>query len=219
MMSDIPIKVMIIAEDPLARAGLAALLENERGISIAGSMASDAVSNDMLALYLPDVILWDVGWESGSQEPQETSAEIDWSDALMEDGPPLVALISDESQAVFAWTSGAQGLLDRGSPGSEVMIALQAVTHGLTVMKQEFGVQLMPTIEGSEISPLEPLTAREFEVLQLLAEGISNKELAQRLEVSEHTVKFHVNSIFRKLGAQSRTQAVVRASRLGLILL
>jgi DNA-binding NarL/FixJ family response regulator len=67
--------------------------------------------------------------------------------------------------------------------------------------------------------PLEELTAREMEVLQLLAEGLPNKSIAQRLDISEHTVKFHVNSILRKLEAQSRTEAVVQATRLGLILL
>jgi len=66
---------------------------------------------------------------------------------------------------------------------------------------------------------LEELTAREMEVLQLLAEGLPNKSIAQRLDISEHTVKFHVNAILRKLEAQSRTEAVVQATRLGLILL
>jgi DNA-binding NarL/FixJ family response regulator len=67
--------------------------------------------------------------------------------------------------------------------------------------------------------PAEELTPRELEVLQLLAEGLSNKAIAYRLDISEHTVKFHVNAILGKLSAQSRTEAVVQATRLGLIIL
>ena len=74
-----------------------------------------------------------------------------------------------------------------------------------------------PDIEPSPL--VESLTPREVEVLQLLAEGLPNKGIAQRLGISEHTVKFHVNAIMGKLGAQSRTEAVVQATRLGLILL
>jgi DNA-binding NarL/FixJ family response regulator len=69
------------------------------------------------------------------------------------------------------------------------------------------------------VAPSDPLTPREQEVLQLLAEGLPNKVIAQRLTISEHTVKFHINAILGKLGAQSRTDAVVRATRSGLLLL
>ena len=74
-------------------------------------------------------------------------------------------------------------------------------------------------VDNPPLPPAEPLTARELQVLRLLAEGLANKAIAQRLAISEHTVKFHVNAIMGKLGADSRTEAVVRASRLGLILL
>jgi DNA-binding NarL/FixJ family response regulator len=83
--------------------------------------------------------------------------------------------------------------------------------------------ELLPLLRpdsSPDLPPLpEPLTPREQEVLQLLAEGLPNKAIARQLEISDHTVKFHVNAIMGKLGAQSRTEAVVRATRLGLVLL
>ena len=81
------------------------------------------------------------------------------------------------------------------------------------------GGALLPTHGATDAFKVEELTKREHEVLKLLAEGLSNRSIAVQLEISEHTVKYHVNSILRKLGAQSRTEAVVRATRSGLILL
>jgi DNA-binding NarL/FixJ family response regulator len=77
----------------------------------------------------------------------------------------------------------------------------------------------LPRSERPAEAPAEALTPRELEVLQLLAEGLPNKTIARQLSISEHTVKFHLNAIMSKLGAQSRTEAVVRATRLGLIIL
>jgi two-component system nitrate/nitrite response regulator NarL len=218
-MSETPIRVLILADDPLARAGVASLLEEREEVVVAGSMATANLGEDSLDVFRPDVILWDLGWDSGSGEAQGGSPEFNWAEAIREDGPPLVALLSDDSQALYAWTMGAKAVLDRGAAGSELVLATRAVSRGLTVIAEKYQVHLLPTIEGIQGFPLEPLTGRELEVLQLLAEGLSNKALAGQLEVSESTVKFHINAIFRKLGVQSRTQAVIRASRLGLILL
>jgi two-component system nitrate/nitrite response regulator NarL len=218
-MFETPVRVLIIADDPLARAGIYALLEDQEEVVIAGSMAMDGMQGDSLDVFRPDVILWDLGWDTGQVEVQGNPSDVMWSEAVSEDRPPLVALLTDDSQALFAWTVGARGILDRGEAASALTLTLRAVSRGLTVIAETYRPQLLPSIEGAEGSPLEPLTERELEVLQLLAEGLSNKALALQLEVSESTVKFHVNAIFRKLGVQSRTQAVIRGSRLGLILL
>ncbi len=93
--------------------------------------------------------------------------------------------------------------------------------RSLVVLDGSFAGDLLLSAqpEASGDRPVEDLTPRELEVLQLLAEGLANKAIAQRLGVSDHTIKFHVNAILGKLGAQSRTEAVVRATRLGLIVL
>jgi DNA-binding NarL/FixJ family response regulator len=88
----------------------------------------------------------------------------------------------------------------------------------LVVFDPSLALEPSPARDPS-LTLVEDLTPRETEVLQLLADGLTNKAIAQRLGISDHTVKFHVNSVLGKLGAQSRTEAVVRASRLGLLLL
>jgi two-component system nitrate/nitrite response regulator NarL len=96
---------------------------------------------------------------------------------------------------------------------------LRAAAGGLIVLDPALAGAVLSARETSPDRLVEELTPRELEVLQLLAEGLPNKAIGLRLEISEHTVKFHVNAILGKLGAQSRTEAVVRASRLGLIIL
>lgn len=218
-MSETLLNVLILADDPLARAGIAALLDDREEVAVAGSMDPNVMQEDVLDVYRPDAILWDIGWDSGAGEGRGSASVADWAETIREDGPPMIALLSDESQALFAWTMGATGVLNRGSSGPELVLALQAVSRGLMVIAEPYRLQLLPAIEGAQGLPHEALTERELEVLQLLAEGLSNKALALQLGVSESTVKFHVNAIFRKLGVQSRTQAVIRGSRLGLILL
>ena len=119
----------------------------------------------------------------------------------------------------------AFGALARDAGAEEITAAIAAVAGGLTVLDRQLATEALAAIErprvAIEASPVsdEPLTAREREVLQLLAQGIPNKQIAQRLRISEHTVKFHVSAIMTKLGASSRTEAVTTAARRGLLLL
>jgi DNA-binding NarL/FixJ family response regulator len=116
---------------------------------------------------------------------------------------------------------GVRAILPRDSSPQEIAVALQAVAHDLVALTPELLESLLPA--GSEDREeeneylQEPLTARETEVLALLAEGAGNKEIAAKLNMSEHTAKFHVSSILGKLGATTRTEAVTRGYRLGLI--
>jgi DNA-binding NarL/FixJ family response regulator len=132
---------------------------------------------------------------------------------------PSVALLPDETHAAAAWAAGAQGLLLRDADAERLAAAVTAVAHGLTAFDSALVAALAPVRDQAPLPAPETLTPRELEVLRLLAEGLSNKAIARRLGISEHTVKFHANAILGKLGAQSRTEAVVRATRLGLILL
>ncbi|HKZ50710.1 MAG TPA: response regulator transcription factor, partial [Dehalococcoidia bacterium] len=125
----------------------------------------------------------------------------------------------DNAQAAEAWASGAQGLLLRDVDAAILLTALRAVSQGLVVLASELAAAVPPARARGAMPLAEELTPRELEVLQLLAEGLPNKSIAQRLGISEHTVKFHVNAILGKLGAQSRTEAVILATRLGLVLL
>lgn len=177
----------------------------------------------------------------------DVSLRVAQADALVLDGPleriaevngqvPVLALVS-ESDTLAAIAAGASGALERNSPPEVILAALVALREGLAVFDKSFVKSLVPpaddaphvdegqtpTLQAMKIAPdsdeleRQPLTAREREVLVLLAEGQSNKQIGRQLHVSEHTAKFHVNAILSKLGAQKRVEAVVRAARLGLI--
>jgi DNA-binding NarL/FixJ family response regulator len=203
------IRVLIMAEDPLARAGLAAILADEPECTIVGRLGHWVELPDVLAVFQPDIVLWDLGWEPDSQP--------DGASMLEEVQLPILALVADNTQTVDAWTAGAQGVLVREVDTQSLVAALQAVAQGLVTLDQELAAELLPPRDEPSEFLIEDLTSREAEVLQLLAEGLANKTIAHRLDISEHTVKFHVNAILGKLGVQSRTEAVVRAMRLGLI--
>jgi DNA-binding NarL/FixJ family response regulator len=99
------------------------------------------------------------------------------------------------------------------------MQAVMAVAEGLVTVDPAFDESLRPARELPSLPLVEELTPRELEVLQVLARGLSNKAIGYHLDISEHTVKFHVNAIMSKLGAQSRTEAAVRATQMGLVIL
>ena len=134
---------------------------------------------------------------------------------------PVLALTASED-VLPAIAAGASGALHKDSPPELVLAAASALHQGLAVFDRSFVEKLVPTApqaQAAESGPdeREELTPRESEVLALLAEGLSNKEIASRLDISDHTAKFHVNSILQKMGAQKRVEAVVRAARLGII--
>jgi len=212
-MSDL--RLLIVAADPLVRAGLATLLSGQAGVQIVGQVDAGQTLPAEIDIYQPELIVWDLGWDpAGSLALLE---ELSGDQEL--DGVPVLVLIPDEEPAGLAWSAGARGLLFRDVTAPRLLAAIQAITQDLAAVEPVLMAGLMVSASFEEPAPAEDLTPRELEVLQLLAEGLANRAIAQELAISEHTVKFHVNAIMSKLSAQSRTAAVVRATRLGLILL
>ncbi len=162
-----------------------------------------------MGVYRPDVILWDLGWNP--EENLERIVELGVEDI------PMLTLLQDESFTQDALTAGARGLLPRQADRAKLTMAVRATASGLAVIDPGLSAELFPTGEGAPPYSFEPLTPREQEVLGLIAEGLTNKAIAHQLDISEFTVKYHVNAVLRKLGAQSRTEAAMRAARLGLI--
>jgi DNA-binding NarL/FixJ family response regulator len=199
--------ILILADNPLARVGLAALLAEQPALTVAGQSSGLALADD-LDLFKPEVVICDWGWNGG----------LDRLTAAREAGVPVLALVEDVVGAGEAWSAGARGLLPREAEAEAIAAAVSALSAGMVVMQPDYFNTLTLVVPRLE-AEVEPLTAREREVLQLLAEGLPNKIIAARLKITDHTVKFHVNAIMTKLGVQSRTEAVVRATRLGLILL
>jgi DNA-binding NarL/FixJ family response regulator len=130
----------------------------------------------------------------------------------------VLALPWTTDQARDALAAGARGVLSRDRLEQELLASLQAVSLGLIVLDEAFAEGLLRPAAPAD-ALVEPLTARESEVLQLLAEGLTNRALGERLGISEHTAKFHVNAILGKLAARSRGEAIAQAARLGLLVL
>lgn len=209
------LRLLLVADNPLARAGLATLIADQPGMAIVGQVAGGETLPADIEIYQPDVVIWDLGWE-----PEESLNLLhELAADTMEGNLRFVALLPEVDQVPAIASAGVQGLLLRNISSEQLLAAVTAAANDLVVLDPEIMAALLPAGPLEEMTPVEELTPREREVLQLLAEGLANKAIAQRLEISEHTVKFHVNAIMSKLGVQSRTAAVVRATRLGLILL
>ena len=204
------VRVLIVAEDPLARAGLAAWLSEQPGCDVVGRVSARDDLKAALEAYRPDVLVWDLGWD-----PTE---DLDRIAGLTDTVPPVAALVPDEIHAIGAWASGARAILSRDIDATSLSAAVTAVSRGMLVLSPELASAISRTRGQLPPKPVEQLTPRELQVLRLLAEGLPNKAIADQLDISHHTVKFHVNSILSKLDARSRTEAVVSATRHGLIL-
>jgi DNA-binding NarL/FixJ family response regulator len=219
-----PLRVLVVADDPLARGGLAALLAGKSDCVVTGQIAASADILSDVEVYRPDVVLWDVGWESvpsvSSVQHSVSVSHLEALTVLQEAEYPVVMLLPDRNLVLDAWALSVRGLLFRDADADRLIASLQAVGVGLAVLDPELVMSfLLPPAAVNSAPKDQVLTSREQEVLTLLAEGLPNKSIADRLRISDHTVKFHVNAIMSKLGAQSRTDAVVRATRQGLFLL
>jgi two-component system, NarL family, nitrate/nitrite response regulator NarL len=205
-----PVRVLVLSDDPLVSAGLARLLE-EGGDALVVADPAEA-----------EVALVDAG---RAGEPERSGRGLD---LLGELAVAAVALVGDEEDAALALAAGARGAVLRSTDPAALWAALVAARAGLTVLDGAFSTAAAPPASpvGSAIASARAgagrgaeLTAREREVLSLLSRGLSNKQIAQRLAISDHTAKFHVNGILGKLGAATRTEAVVIAARQGLVAL
>jgi len=211
------IRVFLIAALPLARAALQNRFKAQ-SVKIVGSATSiDALGGD-LSDSQADVLLVDASGES----PEAIIESLAYSELAAE--IPVVVLTEATAPAVSAQAlqAGIRALLPSEVPTDQLTAALQAAAAGLVVLHPTEIPAAFPT-SASASQPLaelsEPLTRREREVLQMLAAGLANKEIAARLHISDHTAKFHVAAILGKLGAATRTEAVALGIRRGLVLL
>lgn len=205
--SPAPIRTVLAAADPLARSGLRALLEGQPELRLVSVVDLALDSVESLADLEADVVVIDLGWDS---ESDSAAALESWREI----GVPLLLLVEVDPDAGWPAQSGAASVLARDRDGGTIRLVLQAIVRGLRVTDPRLGA---PAPRPVPIP--EPLTARELQVLRLLADGRSNRAIGQELAISEHTVKFHVTSILAKLGAESRTEAAVLGVRAGLIAL
>lgn len=209
------IRVAIVAPAIAVRAGLRSLLGDEAAIEVTGEAAS-------LSELLPDPANIDVlvlGYQSLSDAEIEETLQAARDLAIL----ILVGEQAEAVRSVLELPVQAWGLLPLEASTEELLAAVSALHQGLLVGAPSLIKPLFADLPAARDLAaddlIEPLTDRETEVLQLLAEGLANKQIAARLGISEHTVKFHGSAIYAKLGAASRTEAVRIGVRQGLILL
>jgi DNA-binding NarL/FixJ family response regulator len=214
-----PIRVVIVDDHAVVRRGLLAFLETEPDLEVVGVAGGGAEALAQLETLagddqLPDVVLMDLRMEP--LDGIETTRRIRSRFADVE----VVALTSfgENARVQAALEAGASGYLLKDADADEVTAAIRAAHRGELQLDPAIARRLMSTLRPSTSqSPAEELTARELEVLRLLAEGRANKEIAAALSLSERTARTHVSSILAKLGLNSRTQAALWAVREGLV--
>jgi DNA-binding NarL/FixJ family response regulator len=211
------IRVLVQASSEVAQAGLEALLRAQSTIQIVRRTHGREASNPETVEGAADVVLVEL------QDPEDELQR----DALHHaaSGTAVVVLAHETTTEWIRemLRSGVRAILSPNGTGPEIIAAIEAAFAGLLILHPS-NVDVLSSAQNSGSnsavsSTSEPLTSREGEVLQLLALGLANKEIAARMEISEHTVKFHVASIMGKLGAASRTEAVTLGIRRGIVMI
>ena len=220
------IRVGVVARSAIVRAGLTALLSAQSGFTVVGAAEPDTLLQ-AIDRWQAEVIVLEI---EGSDE--DMAILLPWFELKLEPGfeptlSPQIIVLLDEAEPETVrdlLRLDVRGILPQAIGSGEITAAIEAVAMGLIVLHPGFSDELQPALTDLPAPlPAQPATAsltpREMEVLQMIAEGMSNKTIARRLHLSEHTIKFHISSIFSKLQVSSRTEAVIAGTRLGLILL
>jgi DNA-binding NarL/FixJ family response regulator len=214
------VRVLIVAPYASVRAGLHVLIAAAGGCAVIGEASGSADLERLLPAARPDVVLMQGAGDGGEGDTPRVL------DLLASSRSDAGVVILGESRGEAPLRAGAAlrgwAFLMREADGPQIAAAVRAVAAGLIVLDRSLAPLLTGTARGGadpDALAGEALTGRESEVLQLMAEGLPNKGIAVRLGISQHTVKFHVAAILAKLGASSRTEAVMLGARRGYVLL
>ena len=216
-------RVLVVAQSAVVRAGLESLIAGSSGLELAGS--SSILMPDDFARQVENSGAEVVLVELGAHDEKAFHALL----AILEEGTSVAVVVLSEMAESARWQealrTGVRAILPHEATPHEIFAAVEAAAAGLVVLESTMVESLLDeaasprrALQPTE-SQDEALTPREIEVLGMMAEGSGNKQIAFRLGISEHTVKFHVASIFAKLGASSRTEAVTLGVRRGLVML
>jgi two-component system, NarL family, response regulator YdfI len=219
-----PVRVLISAASSITRAGLERLLEKQPSVHLVGAISGADGLPPAIAEYDPDVVLLHL---------EAQSSETNWEELIALEVP--IVLLADEADLVSATAAlagGVQAILLGDATGAELAAAAHSAAAGLLTLSGDLadlvrqGLLAHSREEANDSvedagpiadASVEHLTLREREVLEMMMEGLSNKEIAAHLNISAHTVKFHISSILGKLGASTRTEAAAIGLRRGLI--
>ena len=208
------IRILIVDDHPVVREGLAGMIATQPDLEVVGEAGNGVEAIRQAATLSPDLILMDL------QMPTMDGAVA--IRQILQDNPGarvlvLTAFDTDE-RILHAVEAGAQGYLLKGVPRDDLFRAIRVVADGGSLLQPSVAAKLLSRVgQMLKQEETEQLTEREREVLDLLAKGLRNKEIAEKLFISERTVKFHVGIIFQKLGVSNRAEAVSKAIQTGLV--
>lgn len=219
------IEIVVVDDHPVVRAGIVGLLETEIGFQVVGEAESGEAALALLAHREThvDVVLMDLRMPGmGGVAATRQIVERDDSENSGAGSPRVLVFTTYETDDLIleAIEAGASGYLLKAAPAAELIAGVRAVAAGQTVLAPSIAAQLARAAQATRENPGVPvpqLTAREREVLSLVAEGLSNAAIAAQLYIGESTVKTHLVHVFEKLGVGDRTLAVMRAMELGLL--
>jgi DNA-binding NarL/FixJ family response regulator len=207
-----PISILVVDDHPVVRAGLVTILGTQPDFVVVGEAEDADTAIQRLLSLRPNVLLLDLEMPGGDGVDVLRRAQESGSDARA-----LVFTAFDADDRILAAVrAGAQGYLLKGAPREELFRAIRVVHEGGSLLEPVVASKLLRQVRHPS-TPEARVTARELEVLCLVARGRQNKEIARDLAVTERTVKFHLSALMRKLGASNRVEAVSAAIRLGLI--
>ena len=206
------LKILIADDHQIVRRGLRMTIDAEKDMLVVGEAAEGAAALALVRKHAPDVVLLDL------QMPGQNGVET--LEQLRPEFPNLPVLIltsfSDDAHIYAALRAGASGFLLKEMDGDELVEAIRGAAKGRPQLHPEIARKLMARAPMPE-DPFESLTGRERDILKLLGHGLSNKEIALELTLTEMTVKGYVSDLLAKLGASDRTQAALMAARYGLV--
>ena len=209
------IRLVLVDDHAILREGLRSVLERQRGLVVVGEASSEAEAVAVVLATTPDVVLLDLKLSAGS-EYEGLSLCTKLSAAHPGIGLLVLTTFLDEDLVVRAVHAGARGYVVKDVDTTELVRAIRAISAGDSAFDSRSAAAVVRSMSG-RADVHQQLTARELEVLRLLATGLSNNKIGEQLYISATTAKFHVSNIMRKLEVSRRAEAVYAASKRGLI--
>lgn len=213
-MSDEIIRIVIADDHPVVRDGLAAILATQPDMEVVGEASNGHEVVALVAELKPDIVLLDLDMP----ELDGVATLYALREAQLHTRVLIFTAFNTDERIIAALEAGIQGYLLKGVPRAELFQAIRVIHRGGSLLQPIVASKLLRRVtQTPQEAPVPHLTAREKEVLAALARGLQNKEIAQLLQISERTVKFHISGMLSKLAVGNRTELVASAARLGLI--